>query len=150
MSEPISFSATTSRHSLPLLVAGQAQKEIFVNESLALIDMLLHPVVEGIASTPPASPEAGECWIVGPSATEAWSGHEDSVTGWDGTQWSFAAPMPGLRVFELASGCYMTFNTGWNSAQTITSPSGGSVIDAEARAAVDAILAVLSDQNLIA
>ena len=55
MIEPIVFDATTPRHAMPFLIPGQAQKEMFVNESLALIDMLLHPVVTGSATAPPTS-----------------------------------------------------------------------------------------------
>ncbi|MFX4817188.1 DUF2793 domain-containing protein, partial [Acinetobacter baumannii] len=57
---------TTSRLALPLLAAGQAQKEMFHNEALALIDLALAAAVESVGlNTPPATPEDGQCWIVG-------------------------------------------------------------------------------------
>ncbi len=39
----------TSRLSLPLLHASQAQKEMTHNEALTLIDLLLHGCVAGVA-----------------------------------------------------------------------------------------------------
>ena len=49
----------TTRLKLPLLAAGQAQKEAWHNEALLLVDRLLAGVIEGAASaTPPGSPTA--------------------------------------------------------------------------------------------
>ena len=65
----------TARFALPLLHAGQAQKELFHNEALVLADGLLQPCVEALGlDTPPPSPAPGQCWIVGDSPTGAWAG----------------------------------------------------------------------------
>lgn len=57
----------TGRHKLPCLAVSQAQKEITHNEALALIDALVHPVVEEQLSVPPAPTDAdiGKCWLIG-------------------------------------------------------------------------------------
>ncbi len=44
MSDPVQFEGATPRFALPLLFAGQAQKEFFVNEALLRADMVLHGV----------------------------------------------------------------------------------------------------------
>ena len=150
MIQPIVFDATTPRHAMPLLIPGQAQKELFVNESLALIDMLLHPVVTGSAAAPPTSPAEGECWIVEAQAVDAWDGQEDAIAGWDGAHWTFATPADGLAVHDLSTGAKRHFSGGWTSAPVVESPTGGSVIDSEARAAVDSLLAAVRQAGLIA
>lgn len=48
-------------------------------------------------STPPGSPTNGDVYIVGPSATGVWAGHEDDVTIWISaeTAWVFYTPRTG-------------------------------------------------------
>ena len=104
MSLPVDFDTATARHGFPMLVAGQAQKEFFVNEALARIDALLHPAFETVANTPPAVPAAGE-WIL--------------------------------------------FRSGWRRATRPQTPTGGSTIDVEARAAIGAIIDAIATLSII-
>ena len=113
MSLPVDFDTATARHGFPMLVAGQAQKEFFVNEALARIDALLHPAFETVANTPPAVPAAGECWLVGPAPLGAWEGQADALAFWDGVQWSFCAPADGMQMFDRAEGQWILFRSGW-------------------------------------
>jgi hypothetical protein len=130
--------------------AGQAQKEFFVNEGLARLDALVQPVVSGTAAAPPASPTAGESWIVDTGATGAWEGRDESLAYWDGGQWSFQLPFPGLQVFDLSSDRLRTYHAGWDNALEPVGPAGGSVVDSEARATLEAILEVLRAHRIIA
>lgn len=161
----------TARFALPLLAPGQLQKELFHNEALQRADALLSPVVEGAPSaTPPASPSVGACYVVGGSATGSWSGQDGSLASFTGGGWRFVAPIEGLRVLDRASGeMLLRRNGAWESgiirAQelriggqavvksrqgAIADPSGGSVTDAECRAAVAAILTAMRSHGLIA
>ena len=149
MTQPFVFDSSTGRHALPLLVAGQAQKEFFVNEALARIDALLHPVVEGQAGTPPASPAIGECWIVAAAASGEWENRGDHLASWDGTQWSFCAPAEGMLVFDRSVGERLAFLDGWNRPVQPVPPVGGSVIDSEARTAIGAIVDLLATLAII-
>lgn len=46
-------------------------------------------------ATPPASPAAGDTYIVAASPTGAWVGHATHVAVWDGTAWQFGTPRTG-------------------------------------------------------
>lgn len=162
---------TTPRHGLPLLEAGQAQKELWHNEALALIDMIIAPVVQAIGiDTPPAGAVPGECWIVGPSPTGDWAGAAGNLAGRTAGGWRFVAPRDGMSVRNLADGTVRTLSSeSWQEraisapalivagnqvvgpqTAAIAVPSGGTVVDVQARAAISLILNALSSHGLIA
>lgn len=143
MTDPVSFTSATPRHALPLLFAGQAQKEFFVNESLARLDLLLHPAVEGARADPPAAPAAGQCWLVAAAATGAWEGRDHAIAGWDGTMWTFAEPVADMLLRDREAGALRRYSGGWQTLARPADPAGGGTIDAEARAAIVAIMTAL-------
>lgn len=97
---------TSARLALPLMAAGQAQKEIVHNEALLLADLLVAPVAENLGlNAPPTSPAAGACWIIGTAPTGDWAGHAGALAGWTAGGWRFAAPFEGLHVWLRARGC---------------------------------------------
>lgn len=161
---------TTPRFALPFILPGQAQKELFHNEALTRIDLVLHPAVEGSpAADPPSSPAIGQCWIVAASGTGDWQGHDGQLAMWSEGGWRFAAPAPGMIAWNKAAGLPLLWNgSQWkdgtlycaglavNGQQVvgerqpgIPTPSGGTIIDAEARAAVGALIATLMSHGLI-
>lgn len=148
MTEPVVFESRSARHALPLLVAGQAQKEVFVNEAFARIDALLHPAVEGEASEPPPSPEPGECWLVVAPANGIWTGREAALASWDGTQWTYCEPPEGMLLFDRSSGARLVFRNGWQRLARPTGPDGGAVVDSEARAAIATLVDMLATVGL--
>lgn len=141
MSEPLAFAATTPRHALPLLFAGQAQKEFFVNECMALLDAMVHPFVEAEVSSPPGEPGPGQCWLVGPIPAGEFAGHGGSIACWDGSSWVFAAPREGMVVRVRSDGSRVCSTTGWLRVAAPATPTGGAVVDQQAR---DAIATVIS------
>jgi len=161
---------TSARFTLPFILPGQAQKEAYHNEALALIDAALHAEVEeGPLDTPPADPGEGQCWIVAEDAVGAWTDRVDALACWTGGGWRFVAPRPGMLAWNKASGLWLHWSgTGWSDGSLpaaalfiggqqvvgprlpdVPSPSGGTVIDVEARAAVDALVATLKSHGLI-
>lgn len=161
---------TTPRFALPLLVPGQAQKELYHNEALLRIDAALQPAVEaGPTAVPPAGPAEGACWIVAAPAAGAWAGHETELAMWSAGGWRFLAPAAGMSVWNKADGVALRWSgAGWSGGEVrgsalfvgglkvvgerapgVPSPSGGTIIDAEARAAVDLLIATLMSHGLI-
>lgn len=141
----------TARFALPLLAVAQAQKEVTHNEALILIDALVQAAVEdGPLAAPPADPEAGQCWIVGDGATGAWSAMDAAIAVCTGGGWRFIAPREAMRLVRLSDGGRMIFADGvWHEPPMLIPPAGGSVVDAEARAALSALILSLQTQGLL-
>jgi hypothetical protein len=144
MPDPLEFPATTPRHSLPLLFAGQAQKEFFVNAALSLCDALLHPAIDGEAASPPAAPAEAECWLVMGGASGEFAGREGHLACRQAGAWLFAAPRDGMRVFDRSTGQVLVHIGEWRRGAAVQAPVGGATIDQEARAAIAAVIAALS------
>ena len=161
----------TPRLALPLLIQGQAQKEMFHNESLVQLDVLVAGAVEeGPRNSPPGSPAAGQAWIVGTSPTGAWSGQAGRIATWNSSGWRFLVPAEGCPLWVKSSSVTAMYRGGaWvigtlagdrvhvggqqvvgARGAAIADPSGGSTVDAEARSAVAAMLAALRTHGLIA
>lgn len=144
MTDPLSFSSTSPRFALPLLFAGQSQKEVTVNEALLTADVLLHPAIEAVVTTPPAAPASGQCWLVGASAIGAFAGKSGQIASWSEGGWRFVAPRQGMRAYDIAATAYRYFAGGnWQLAVAPAAPSGGTVIDNEARTAIGNLIATL-------
>lgn len=160
----------TPRLNLPFLSPGQAQKEFTHNEALQTLDLMVAAVVEEAPrDDPPISPVPGQCYIVGPTPTGAWSGKAQAVTGYTSGGWRFVEPVEGMSVYVNADGIVATFRQGaWEMGVVrgssvviagdqvigprlpgIAPASGGSTVDAEARSAISAVLAALRQHGLI-
>lgn len=160
----------SDRFALPLLNAGQAQKELHHNEALAILDVLTHASVEdhGI-DTPPATPAVGQCWILGASPSGVWAGQAGTLAAWTSGGWRFIPPHIGMRVWDAGNGYWLHYDgSGWvagvltataveiggvqvvgDQTGSISDPVGGSVEDAEARTAIGLILTALRTHGLI-
>lgn len=169
MTETINGDATP-RLCLPLLHAGQAQKELDHNEALALLDIAVQPAVVAIGlDTPPPQPAEGECWVVGAHPVGEWSGRALSLAGWTISGWRFLPPRPGMAVWRQGDGLTARYSDGsWHVGEVrastilidgnallaapqpaIASPAGGPTIDQEAREALEAVLETLRIHGLI-
>jgi hypothetical protein len=126
-----------------MLFAGQAQKEFFVNEAHSLLDLLLHPAVEGEAELPPTTPGEGECWLVGSNPSGEWVDHAGQVASWQAGAWLFAAPRDGMHLLDRSNGQSLFFRTGWQRASSPEPIAGGATVDQEARRAIEQLITAL-------
>ncbi|MBU6267591.1 MAG: DUF2793 domain-containing protein [Sphingomonadales bacterium] len=124
--------------------AGQAQKEFYVNEAHVLVDALLHCVVEGVATVPPAAPIDGTAWLVGATPTGAWAGQAGKIAARQAGNWLFILPRDGLRVMDRSTGQDTRYLGGWQRPTRPGLPSGGATIDNEARVAISQLVSALS------
>lgn len=161
----------TPRFALPFLAPGQAQKELFHNEALQSLDVLVAAAVEELPlAAPPASPVVGNCYIVGASPSGAWAGKAQQLAAYTSGGWRFIAPRDGLTAYVKSNGATAAYRSGaWvigdlSGSQVsiggvkvigvrgaaIAAPAGGATVDAEARTAIGLILAAMRDHGLIA
>jgi hypothetical protein len=159
----------TIRHALPLLAAGQAQKEITHNEALVVIDRQLHLAVESrLLSAPPASPVPGDAYIVGTGASGDWAGRAGQIASFDGFGWQFTAPVRGCVAWIADETAFAVHDNGWSTGGwpanglrisgrdllsatpvAIAAPAGGATVDGQCRAVVVQLLAALKDQGIV-
>jgi hypothetical protein len=161
----------TPRMKFPYLSSGQAQKETTHNEALLIADMLVQPVVEAIGLTvAPATPQIGQCWIVGAGSVGDWTGKADTLACWTEGGWRFFVPFEGMSVWSIADAMQAQWRGGsWTKGEAnaetyavggqivvraqrpaIASANGGPTVDSEVRIVVDAILVALRQHGLIA
>jgi hypothetical protein len=161
---------TTDRLALPLLIPGQAQKEIWHNEALMLIDGLVQPSVIAVApATVPTTPALGACWIIGASPTGVWAGKAQHLACWTSGGWRFMPPREGMSCWNVADALTVRYTGGaWVKgveqalsfkiggqqvvgarSAAILNVTGGSTVDVEARFAINTILAMLRYHGLI-
>jgi hypothetical protein len=130
--------------------AGQSQKEITVNEALLGADILLHTAIEAVIATPPATPLAGQCWLVGTGATGNFTGRTDHIAAWSDGGWRYVPPREGMKVYDLAASAHRLFaGSTWRLVTSPAGPTGGSVIDSQARTAIIAILDALRNAGVL-
>jgi hypothetical protein len=161
---------TTARFALPLIQVGQAQKEVTHNAALRRLDIMLNLAVasRGVV-TPPATPAAGAVWIVPSGASGAWSGQAGKLAEWDGAAWTFTAAPAGTVAWVVDEGVLGLYDGGGWAVDflpvgglriggadlfgavrsDVAAPSGGSVVDVEARAALASLLAYLRTQGVL-
>ncbi len=150
MAEPIAFPSTTANLSLPMLFAGQAQKEFALNQSLLIIDALLQKNINATLAVPPQNAEHGETYRVDENASGAWAGHENKLATIVGGSWVFVPPSNGMSVYDRTQRQRIFYNDGWQTAEAPPAPTGGAVVDTEARTMLAALIDALRSIGIFA
>ncbi len=72
-------------------------------------------VLSASYSDPPTSPNIGDTYIVGASATGDWTGYDGAIVQWDGYSWGLTVPSEEDWVTVIDISMYLTFrNSTWN------------------------------------
>lgn len=152
MSEHLAFNAEdrTARHALPYLYPSQAHKEVTHNEALSRIDILISPVVQGIADSPQGlNPAPGQCWLISDRPSESWADCAHYIACWTGGEWRIVKPFEGMQAFDQSRNVMQYFRSGsWRSVMAPQLPHGGATADEEARAAISMIIERLTQVGL--
>lgn len=159
----------TARLSLPLIAAGQAQKDVTHNEAILALDRLVAlSVASRTLAAPPPTPAAGQCHIVPAAGVAAWGHSAGTLLHWQGTGWLAQAPIEGQIVLVADEGLMLVHRSGWQplwpvaglsisgrsvlaaTPAGVTVPMGGGTVDSEARTAIAAIITALRQQGVLA
>lgn len=84
-------------------------------------------------TAPPATPSAGDSYIIASGATGAWAGHDGALAVFDGSAWVYGTPRTGWRAYDEADDVSLIFKGGAWAVQT-------SYTDEQARDAIGAAL----------
>ncbi len=152
-------------------IVGQSQKELFHNEALQMLDTIVAAAVEEPRrNDPPATPLAGQCFIVGAAPTGAWLGNASALAAFSAAGWRIVEPVDGLQAWVKSTSTWATFHAGaWElgalravrlmigglqvvgaRSGAVANVAGGTTVDAEARAAIAALLSAMRGHGLIA
>src|SRR6185369_9457385 len=95
-------------------------------------------------NTPPTAPVDGQSWMIGLSATGEWAGQDGKIAMRQLGQWLFANARDGMQVLNKATGQRMSrAGDAWHAPAVPAAPTGGTVIDTEARSALAALVSAL-------
>ena len=161
---------SSQRLSLPFIIPGQAQKELYHNEALQILDSVTAAAVEEPPrNDPPDPPVVGTSFLVGTFPSGDWTGNANALATYTAAGWKFIAPVEGLEAWVKSSSISAIYAAGaWQigtlfgskvviggaqvvgaQASSIDDPAGGTTTDSEARAAISSILAALRQHGLI-
>lgn len=149
MTDPIAFDSLTAKYALPLLYAGQAGKEVFINEALSRTDVLLHCAIQGERNDPAEESANGEVWLIGENPSGEWSGYSTMLACRQESGWFFVQPRDGLRVLDRSNGQERLFFGAWRKASKPVELLGGTTVDLEARTAISNLVASLQAMGIL-
>jgi hypothetical protein len=66
--------------------------------SVISVSTTYDPVIS-ILNTPPNSPSEGDRYLIGSGATDVWTGNDNAIAEWNGTNWVYTTPILNANVF---------------------------------------------------
>jgi hypothetical protein len=150
MTSPAEFPSTTRHLGLPLLFAGQAQKEFFINHAFGIIDSVARRSIKASLASPPQTALDGEYYRIVAPAVGEWQGKDDQLALRIGGAWHYVAPAIGSMTYDETLGQCLHFDGAWRSATLPAAANGGTAIDIEARALLAQVIDALAKLGLVA
>lgn len=84
-------------------------------------------------NTPPVSPAIGDSYLVTGVATGDWTGHEDDIATWTGTEWVFKQPQLGDIIADIANNDILIYNgVSWNNTKLVLTNGQGTTANGSA------------------
>jgi Protein of unknown function (DUF2793)/Phage tail repeat like len=93
--------------------------------------------------TPPSNPSFGDAYIIAAAPTGAWSGHENYIAHWDGSEWRLIAPI-GVANISNESESLIVY---WNGTEWASLAAGENVATTDDIATAVAALEALIDDK---
>lgn len=110
---------STINNNIPFVPENTTDPAAGLNQALNVIDALLQIAVLGIQNAPPGSPSEGDRYIVSPTGTAEWAGHDNQLARWQNGAWNFYDARIAVNLGD--SRIYSFDGTAW------TDPAGGGV-----------------------
>jgi hypothetical protein len=119
----------TTNLRLPLVMAGQAQKHVTVNESLARLDVFAQMrLASRTLASPPVSAADGAAYAVPQGSTGTWAGEDGRIALGINGGWEFAEPRAGWRAWIEDEGLPAVFDgVAWAAGAAAVSPGGAAL-----------------------
>lgn len=110
---------------------------------MCLLDTLHARSVVASRPSPHSDAADGTSYRITAPATAEWTGKEDNLAVRISGAWHFIVPQEGMLVFDQDAGLQLVFRSAWTRAVTPAGPTGGTVIDTQAREAIAALIQTL-------
>jgi len=128
----------TSLYSLPYPQSGDIGTGLLFKRAMMMLDTLINNTVKGapaiISATvtvPPATPTAGQMWLIPAGATGAWASSVNLIAQWQFSGWVFYIPNPGNHVWISDQAVEYI----WNGVSWAASAAGLSIVSTSVVAA---------------
>ena len=123
---------------------------MFVNERFFLADALIHGAIESETAPPPTTPANGQNRLIATGASGAWAGQSGKLSCRQGGQWIFVLPSDEMAILNKAAGQIIRRVGGrWKAPTAPVQPSGGTVVDSQARDSINLLLQKLRDAGIL-
>ncbi|WP_113155958.1 DUF2793 domain-containing protein [Nitratireductor sp. OM-1] len=105
--------AQTPRLGVRLMASNDIQKEVVFNEAAVVFDAMVSRSAAAILANPPASPAAGDTYIIGTPASGVWGGRENYVAVYF-NGWRLFSPIQKMKFFNEDTSSFWTYSgSGW-------------------------------------